>query len=185
MNRQTPDAQDCTAAEALAHKLPYALVVLLGAAVIAVGFGATPRAFVGAGVYVACGGAGALWMILMVCPHCANYGRSCPCGYGLISARLRRKGDTKQFGARFRRYMPAIVPLWIVPVAAGGVALAPGFSWQLVSLLAAFILESFVLLPLVSAKCECARCVQRGACPWAGLRAADEGLGIRPDGRRA
>ncbi len=149
-----------------AGKLPYVVMVALGAAILAVGFDMVLWAWVAAGLYVAWGIAGPFWMIIFICPHCRNYGKSCACGYGLIAAKLRPRGDVSHFGAKFRRYIPAIVPLWFIPVVAGGVAAALNFSWWLSALVAVFVLEAFVVLPLVSAKCECAHCLQQDACPW-------------------
>jgi hypothetical protein len=172
-DRKEPGVREYTASQVFLHKLPYGVMVALGAAVIVLAFGMALWTWIAAGVYVACGVAGPFWMIMFICPHCQNYGRSCPCGYGLISAKLRRKGETSLFGAKFRRYIPAIVPLWIIPVAAGGVALATGFSWWLVALTAAFLVESFVVLPLVASKCECSRCDQRDMCPWVRWQGAE------------
>jgi hypothetical protein len=165
-DREGFGVRDYTTFQVFLNKLPYGAMICLGTAVIVLGFGMTLWAQIAAGVYVAYGMAGPFWMIMFICPHCHNYGRSCACGYGLISAKLRRKGEASLFGAKFRRYIPAIVPLWIIPGAAGGIALATSFSWWLVALTATFLLESFVLLPLVADKCECSRCDQREACPW-------------------
>ena len=105
--------------------LPYAVMVLLGAAVIALGRGAFWWAWIGAGVYVAYGVLGALWLILFLCPYCRSYGtRSCPSGYGVISAKLRARGDPALFRKMFRRHIPIITPLWIIPPIMGGVAIA-------------------------------------------------------------
>ena len=148
--------------------LPYAVMVLLGAAVIALGRGAFWWAWIGAGVYVAYGVLGALWLILFLGPYCRSYGtRSCPSGYGLISAKLRGKEDPALFARKFRRHIPVIVPLWVIPPIMGGVAIANSFSWPLAILVGAFILEAWVVLPLLSKRRGCSNCPQREACPWA------------------
>jgi hypothetical protein len=147
-------------------KLPYAAMVALGAVILATGFDMVWWAWVAAGLYIVYGIAGPFWMIMFICPHCRNYGKSCACGYGLLAAKLRPRGKTSLFGAKFRKHIPTIVPLWFIPVVAGGVAAALNFSWWLSALVAVFVLEAFVVLPLVSDKCECAHCLQQDACPW-------------------
>jgi len=148
---------------------PYAVMVLLGAAIIALGRERFGSAWVGAGAYVAYGVLGPLWIIIFLCPYCRSYGkRSCPSGYGLISAKLRGKGDPALFARKFRRHIPVIVPLWIIPPIMGGVAIANSFSWPLAILVGAFVLEAWVLLPVLSKRRGCSNCPQREACPWAG-----------------
>jgi hypothetical protein len=169
-----------------AGKLPYVVMVALGAAILAIGFDMALWAWVAAGLYIAYGIAGPFWMIMSICPHCRNYGKSCACGYGLLAAKLRPRGKTSLFGAKFRKHIPTIVPLWIIPVVAGGVAAALNFSrygtslpagpgnraWWLLALVAVFVLEAFVVLPLVSAKCECSHCLQQDECPWTKVQGA-------------
>ena len=171
-----------------AAKLPYVVMVALGAAILAFGFDMVLWAWVAAGLYVAYGIAGPFWMIMLICPHCRNYGKSCACGYGLIAAKLRPRGDVSHFGAKFRKYIPAIVPLWFIPAVAGGVRVALGFSgygtnlaaepgnraWWLLAMIAVFIVDSFVVLPLASTKCECSHCLQHDGCPWMKVQGAGE-----------
>ena len=152
---------------AVADNLPYAVMVLVGATIIALGLNLSGWAWIAAGAYVAYGLAGALWIIIFVCPYCPSYGqRSCPCGYGTISAKLRAKGDTALFGQKFRRHIPVIIPLWIIPLIVGGVVAVKSFSWPLAILLGVFVLNSFVILPLRSKSHGCKDCPQREACPW-------------------
>ena len=151
------------------ENLPYAVMVLLGAAIIALGLKSAVWPWVAASGYVAYGLLGSFWIILFLCPHCPSYGlRSCPCGYGLMSAKLRPKGDAALFATKFRQHIAVIVPLWIIPVLIGGAAAVKSFSWPLVILLGAFALDAFVLLPLLSKSHGCKDCPQREACPWMG-----------------
>ena len=155
--------------KALIDNLPYVAMIALGAAIFRLGVGGAfwPTAL--AGGYVLYGVAGAFWIMLFVCPWCQFHGTSlCPCGYGAIAGRLRSKKDGGNFTRRFRRHIPVIVPLWFLPPVAGGIALCRGFSWPLLGLLAAFAVNSFVILPLVSKRYGCARCPQRETCPWMG-----------------
>ena len=159
--------------EEFVNNLPYIMMTLLGSGVIALGFEMTVWAWIGAGAYFAYGVAGAVWIMLFVCPSCHYYGtRSCPCGYGTISAKLVRKGDRECFADKFRRHIPVIVPLWFIPLGAGGAALlcrsdfTSGFSWRLAAMLAAFAVDALVVLPLVSTRHGCAECPQGDECPW-------------------
>ncbi len=147
--------------------LPYAVMVLVGMIIIALALGLSSSAWTAAGGYVVYGVVGALWIIVFLCPYCPSYGqRSCPCGYGLVSARLQPKGDTELFKKKFRQHIPVIVPLWLIPVLVGGARMLSSFSWPLAVLLGVFVLDSFVILPLISKRHGCKYCPQRGACPW-------------------
>jgi len=147
--------------------LPYLVMILMGVATIADGFSFSRWAWIGAGAYLAYGVAGAFWIMIFMCPYCAYYGtRGCPCGYGMISAMLVRKGSRNCFSEKFRRHIPVIVPLWLIPVVCGGMALRNSFSWWLAGLLFAFVIHSFVVLPLFSKRHGCADCPQKDDCPW-------------------
>ena len=54
-------------------------------------------------------------------------------------------------------------PHWAV---AGGVQLVTNFGWVMAILLVVFTVNSFVILPLLSARHSCATCPQREDCPW-------------------
>ncbi len=157
---------DRQAGKAALSNLPYSLMILLGMAALWLALGPEGRTW-WAGAYLAYGLLGPLWIILLLCPHCPSYGHwSCPCGYGVIAARLRPAGDTSRFRVEFKRHIAVIVPLWIIPLVPGGLALARGFSWTLALVLAAFVLNSYVILPLVSKRHGCGHCEQREQCPW-------------------
>ncbi len=154
--------------EELVDNLPYIAMLLLGSAIFAFGFETSLWAWIGAGVYLAYGIVGVIWHAVFVCPHCGNYGtRSCHTGYGIISAKLVRRGDPARFPEKFKRHIPVIVPLWFIPLVAGAWVLAQHhFSWWLLALVTAFSINSFLVLPLVSAKRGCADCPQKDSCPW-------------------
>ncbi|MCX7011859.1 MAG: hypothetical protein NTW86_04710 [Candidatus Sumerlaeota bacterium] len=164
--------REYTRMQTLAANVPYAAMTLLGAGTIALGFGLSPWALAGAGAYFAYGIAGAFWIMIFVCPYCAYHGtRGCPCGYGTVSARLARKGAHNCFAEKFKRHIPAIVPLWLIPVACGGAALWGSFSWGLAAAVLAFSVNSYVVLPLVSRTHSCSDCPQKDDCPWMGRKA--------------
>ena len=147
--------------------LPYAAMILLGSATIALSFPGTPWATAGALAYAATGLGGALWIMIFVCPHCAYFGtRGCPCGYGIIAPRLVSKGDGECFSQKFKRHIPVIVPLWLVPAGIGVWTLTRSFNWNLLAAVAAFVGNSYVILPLLSKRHSCGECPQREGCPW-------------------
>lgn len=173
--RNSP-AEDCPA-RAVTHlhelvsNLPYIAMMLLGAAVFLVAVGPTLTGWLLGGLYLAYGVAGAFWIMIFVCPYCHFYGTQlCPCGYGQIAAKLRPAADASRFAEKFRRHIPVIVPLWVIPAIVGVIALFGQFSYALLVLLAAFVVNSFVILPLVSTKHGCKRCPQKNTCPWMSKR---------------
>ena len=156
-----------TAPQTLLANLPYAAMVALGTALIAWAFDFSTGSLVAAAGYLAYGFAGAVWIMVFVCPYCAYYGnRGCPCGYGIVSARLVRNGEQECFAKKFKRHIPVIVPLWLIPVACGAVALSQRYSPGLVGLAAAFAVNAFIILPLLSRRHSCSECPQKDDCPW-------------------
>jgi hypothetical protein len=161
-----------TKSETIVANLPYVAMILMGAGIIAFSFGVTPWALGGAVGYLAYGVAGVFWIMLFMCPYCAYFAsRGCPCGYGMVSARFVRKADRLNFAAKFKRHIPVIVPLWLIPPACGSIGLFHSFSWWLLGLFSAFAINSYVVLPLVAMRRSCADCPQRDDCPWMSNRA--------------
>jgi hypothetical protein len=157
--------REYTNAQTLVANIPYAGMVLLGTATIACGYGFSAGAL--AGAYLAYGILGAIWIMIFVCPYCGYYAtRGCPCGYAMLSARIVAKGNRTCFAEKFRRHIPVIVPLWLIPALCGGIAAWRAFSWWRVGLVAAFAVESWIILPLVSKKHGCVDCPQKASCPW-------------------
>jgi len=170
--RSAPDTcpvPQVTRTHELLDNLPYVVMLGLGAAIFQTAVAEAAWSWLAAGVYLAYGLAGALWIMLFVCPYCHFYDtRLCPCGYGQIAAKLRAKQDGDRFRTQFRKHIPVIVPLWFVPLIPGGIAIARHFSWPLLALLVAFALDAFLILPLVSRMYGCAQCRQKDTCPWLG-----------------
>ena len=161
-----------TAGQTVLANLPYAAMVAVGAATIAMAFGLSAWSIAGGVLYVLYGVGGAFWIMVFVCPYCAYYAtKACPCGYGSISARFAGRGDRECFPEKFRRHIPVIVPLWLIPVACGVVGMWLAFSWWLLALTCIFAIDAYVVLPLVSRKNCCAECPQVDACPWMGSKA--------------
>jgi hypothetical protein len=157
--------------ETLINNLPYIGMTVLGAAVFAVAFNQSPWGWIAAVAYLLYGAAGALWIMIFVCPYCHFWNTAaCPCGYGQIAAKLTEKSDGDRFKEKFRRHIPVIVPLWFIPPLAGFVAVIRSFSWPLLVLLAVFAIDAFIILPLVSTRHGCAECPQNDSCPWMGRK---------------
>jgi hypothetical protein len=151
--------------------IPYTAMILLGAVIILYTPLFPSYTIAIAGGYAVYGIAGAFWIMIFVCPYCRFYATSaCPCGYGAISAKIVKQRETDGFAEKFRRHIPVIVPLWIIPVACGGFGLWRSFSWGLAGLVVTFIIESWIFLPLVSKKHGCAECPQKEECPWMGKK---------------
>jgi hypothetical protein len=161
--------QEYTKLETIIANIPYAGMVILGMVTTAYAFVFSASGLSLAGLYLIYGIVGAVWIMIFVCPFCLYYDtKACPCGYGVISARIAKKGDRDCFSEKFKRHIPVIVPLWIFPVVMGGIGLRRSFSWWLVALVAIFIIESWIILPLVSRKHGCIECPQKEQCPWMG-----------------
>ena len=149
------------------HNLPYLLMGLCGGAVLLTGFGSSVHGWLAAGLYGAYCLCGAAWIMLFVCPYCQHYGnRACPCGYGQIAARLTPRQPENQFARQFRAHIPVIVPLWVIPLAAGIAFYARHRSPMMLGLLTAFVVDAFVVVPLVSRLYGCGHCPQKHDCPW-------------------
>lgn len=159
--------RESTLAGKLFRNLPYKIVILLGAGIFLAGLGASMWGFIAAGLYILYGLVGSLWIILFLCPYCRRYGsRSCPSGYGLISARLRKRRDFGRFAEKFKKHIPVIVPLWFIPPIAGIIIEIIHFDWLLLVLLVVFAIDAFIILPMSSKKHSCKTCPQRNECPW-------------------
>jgi len=167
-------AQECgvralTGVQELIDNLPYLAMVMLGSALFWAGFSEPAWRWSATGLYAACGLGGAVWIMYFVCPYCRFYDtRLCPCGYGRFAVKLRSRQAEDRFARQFKKHIPVIVPLWFAPLIPATMALAGEFSWGLLFLVAAFVVDAFVLLPLLSRWFGCSRCPQRQTCPWMG-----------------
>jgi hypothetical protein len=153
--------------EVLIANIPYGVMTLLGAAIFAVGWDGPVGNWFLAGAYLLYAVSGVCLIVLFVCPFCAYHGTNrCPCGYGKIAAKARKKQEIQCFDKKFKTYIPMIVPLWFLPLIAGGYVTVQQFSWWYSALLVVFAIDAFVLLPLVSTRHGCKECPQQDTCPW-------------------
>jgi len=170
-NQQDPcypvTTRSYTSAETFLHNLPYILMTVLGAIVLFRSLGGSAWAHLTAAGYVLYGLAGAVWIMIFVCPFCRFWDTSfCPCGYGKVAAKIRGRQAEDRFNEKFKKHIPVIVPLWFLPLVAAVPALVRGFTWGLVILVAAFLVDAFVILPKLSTQHGCRDCPQRQTCPW-------------------
>jgi len=168
-DEQTAPMRQYSHAAELIDNIPYAAMILLGTAILAVSITAPTGRWLWAGLYLLYGLGGAVWIVVFVCPFCRYYDtRSCPCGYGQIAPLLRTKNSTECFSDKFKKHIPVIVPLWFIPLLVGVPVMIRTFSWATLALLILFSLDAFVVLPLVSTKHGCKECPQKESCPWMG-----------------
>ena len=158
--------EDCSIKYSALHvwldNIPYIVMILLGAVIIYLAHN-----ILLALLFVAYGAAGVLWFIYLICPFCHYYGsKACPCGYGVLSAKVMKKKDDSKFNKVFKRNVLAIVPLWILPVAAGVYSLINLFSGLILILVIIFIVDSCVILPWISRKYGCVDCPNKEECFW-------------------
>jgi hypothetical protein len=147
--------------------LPYIFMLILGAAIHIIALKSLFLGIIAAVLYIILGIVGALWIILFVCPYCGFFDtRLCPCGYGQISVKLARKGKETNFNAKFKRNIPMIVPVWIIPMVVAIVALAMDWNSLLLTVTVAFFINSFIILPLAAKIYGCGHCPQKNECPW-------------------
>jgi hypothetical protein len=172
----TPPGANCeqdvsyTHTQELLANLPYLLMLLLGGAILALTTSSI-WSLVAAIGFVTYGLAGSIWIMAFVCPYCHFFNtRRCPCGYGQFAPRFATPRDGSRFSEKFRRHIPVIVPLWLIPPAAAIGSLIHSYSTALLLLLLAFGLNSFVILPLLSRRHCCSSCPQKDGCPWMGKR---------------
>ena len=138
-------------AQELFNNLPYGLMIVLGTVVLLLGLQPSVWAWPLSLLYLVYGIIGAVWIMIFVCPYCTYYDtRSCPCGYGWIAVKLRPRQADDCFADKFKKHIPVIVPLWILPPVVAVIALIRGFSVGYLLLLIVFAVEAFVVLPIVS-----------------------------------
>ncbi len=126
-------------------------------------FGAVYLAFAFAGMY--------LVMPLTVCPNCVYYGMKdavCISGLNVISVRIAKKRDIKDFSKRARGifcHNNMYIASLVIPVIAIIPALIINFSFALLAifivLLVLFLFRFFLLIPRI----VCPHCRAKNICP--------------------
>ena len=150
------------------ENLPYGVMIFLGMMIFLFGLEFTGLAWGLAAAYALYAIIGAMWIIIFVCPYCHNFGDECFSGHGQVSAKLMKKKDEGRFVEEFKRNIPVIIPIYILPVIFGAAMLIIAFSWVVLTLIILFALNSFILSPRISMRYACSRCSVRKECPWMG-----------------
>ncbi len=159
--------REYTPAQELFHNIPYVAMTALGAIVLGVAFSGSIRGIIAGIAFLSYGIMGTIWIMIFVCPYCKYWNtKSCPCGYGRIAAKFRKKKPVESFREKFKKHIPVIVPLWFIPILVGVSFVIRSFTWTLLVLLILFAFDAFIILPLVSRKYGCKGCPQKKSCPW-------------------
>ena len=102
-----------------------------------------------------------------ICPFCHHYNTlACPCGYGIISAKLFKKRKDKSFKKVFKQNIGIVFPNWFVPVAIAIYLLITRYTNETFILTIAFSLIGFIIIPLISRLVGCKNCEIKEDCPW-------------------
>ena len=159
--------KEYTPTEVFLDNLPYMVMAVVGGFIHTVVFKLSFLGIVLCLLYVIYCIIGAVWIMIFICPYCHYYDtKFCPCGYGQIAAKFREKNSENQFSEKFKKHIPVIIPLWIIPVIVGIVALVIDYNLTLLILVAVFVINSFVILPLLARVYGCGHCPQKSECPW-------------------
>ena len=114
-----------------------------------------------------------------ICPYCHHYNTlACPCGYGVISAKLFKKRQDRSFIKVFKRNLVIVFPNWFVPFAIAIYLLVTRYTHQILFLTIAFSLIGFVVIPLISRFVGCKNCEIKEDCPWMKVNIQDKGQSI-------
>ncbi len=151
----------------LTDNIPYIAMAFIGSTILLLAINHTIYARLAAITYPLYAIIGSLWIIIFVCPFCQYHGtKSCPCGYGQISALLRHANPEKPFAEKFKKHIPLIIPLWFIPPIVAVIALIINFQLTILFLTIIFLINSFIILPQLSKKYGCAHCPQKQDCHW-------------------
>jgi hypothetical protein len=165
-DRYRPD-KEYTNIEVLLDNLPYIFMGIIGTIINLNIFGISLLGITLSFLYIAYTILGAIWIMIFVCPYCQYFDTNlCPCGYGSISAGFKEKNPETMFSEKFKKHIPVIVPLWIIPLIIGVIHLFLDFNVTLLILVIVFIINSYVILPLLARIYGCGHCPQKDDCPW-------------------
>ena len=113
-----------------------------------------------------------VWFWARICPYCHHYDTlACPCGYGVISAKIFKRRDSSLFRKIFRRNIIVQFPNWFIPFAIAIYLIITEYSVEILILTISFSLIGFVIIPVISKQVGCKNCEIKEDCPWmAGTR---------------
>ena len=159
--------KEYTQLETFLDNLPYILMAIIGAAININIFKFSIPGIVFSLIYIGYCAIGAIWIMIFICPYCHYFNTNfCPCGYGQIAAKFREKNPEIMFLEKFKKHIPVIIPLWIIPLIEGLIFLILDYNFTLMILVIAFTINSFIILPLLARIYGCGHCPQKNDCPW-------------------
>ena len=108
-----------------------------------------------------------VWFWAKICPYCHHFNTlACPCGYGVVSSKLFKKGTGKSFKKVFRRNIGIQFPNWFVPLAFAVYLISTDYTKEILVLTISFVLIGFVIIPVISKLVGCKNCEVKEDCPW-------------------
>jgi len=146
---------------------PTRSMVLLGALTIPSPSPSPPGRSGAAALYAAYGLAGPSGHAF-VCPYCATTAPPA------VRVAMGCRGSAGPKGRHdcslrsFKRHIPVIVPLWLLPVGFGVWAASPAFSWSLVGLVGLFVVTRTWCCRSCRNRHSCTDFPQASDCPWMG-----------------
>ena len=145
----------------LLDNIPTLLLFLLGFLIV---YYVTP---IGAVAYAIYALFSIIWFWAKICPYCHHYDTfACPCGYGIISARIFRRKENKSFRKVFRRNIGIQFPNWFVPLVVSIYLLLTSYSTKILYLAISFVIIGFIVIPAISKLVGCRNCEIKKDCPW-------------------
>jgi len=145
----------------LLDNLPTLVLITLGTLLI------NKMSTVGAAGYVIYSLFSIVWFWAKICPYCHHYDTyACPCGYGVISAKLFGKREYKSFKKVFKQNIGVVFPIWFVPIIAATYLLVTRYTQEVLILAIVFSKIGFIFIPLISKFVGCKNCEIKEECPW-------------------
>lgn len=108
-----------------------------------------------------------VWFWAKICTYCHHFDTSsCPCGYGIISAKIFKRKENKSFKKVFRRNIGIQFPNWFIPLAVAIYLFSTNYSKTILYLTISFVIIGFVIIPAISKLVGCKNCEIKEDCPW-------------------
>ena len=108
-----------------------------------------------------------VWFWAKICPYCHHFNTSaCPCGYGIISAKIFKRKVNKSFREIFRKNIGVQFPNWFVPLAIAAYLISTSYSETILYLTISFVITGFIIIPAISRLVGCRNCEIKEDCPW-------------------
>ncbi|HUX58932.1 MAG TPA: hypothetical protein VMV47_08125 [Bacteroidales bacterium] len=158
----------------LLDNIPTLILFILGAIIV------YQVSTIGTVIFVAYSLFSVVFFWARICPYCYHYGTlACPCGYGVISAKLFKKRQDKSFIKVFKKNLVIVFPNWFIPFSIAIYLLITRYTNQTLILTIAFSLIGFVVIPLISKLVGCKNCEIKEDCPWMKAKVQNLNLSIQ------